>query len=165
MSHRVCASIRPYAPSDRAAVLELAPRLLVGIAPWRSPTAFLTAAQQWIAGSVDGIGPDAAVFVAEDTDGALIGFVSVSRQEHFTGEAQAYIGELAITASAEGAGVGRALVASVEHWAATRGLRMITLDTGAANTRARGFYAHLGYAEESVKLAKVLPGLLPGAAD
>lgn len=70
-------TIRPYVPADRGAVLALAPRLTIGIAPWRDAGAFLDAARGWIDGSIAGIGPDRAVFVA-DGCGRLIGFVSVA---------------------------------------------------------------------------------------
>ncbi len=150
--------VRPFAPADRDAVLGLAPRLTVGIAPWRDPAAFLAAARRWIEGSIDGIGPDRAVLVAEDAQGRCVGFVSVGRDVHLTGEEQAYVGELAVAEGVEGGGVGRALLAGAEAWARERGYRLVALDTGAANARARDFYRRLGYAGESVKLVKVLPG-------
>ena len=65
--------------------------------------------------------------------------------------------ELVVAEAVEGRGVGRALMAGVEACAQAQGFRAVELDTGVANTRARAFYARLGYAEESVKLVKVLP--------
>jgi GNAT superfamily N-acetyltransferase len=43
-----------------------------------------------------------------------------------------------------------------EEWGRDRGRDHLTLDTGAANGRARAFYAGLGYVEEDVKLTKPL---------
>ncbi|MDP9362833.1 MAG: hypothetical protein M3Q10_01160, partial [Chloroflexota bacterium] len=60
-SSRTPVQVRSFAPRDRAAVLGLAPRLVVGIAPWRSREGMLAAARRWLAGSIDGIGTDAAV--------------------------------------------------------------------------------------------------------
>lgn len=151
-------SVRPYHPADRDAVLSLAPRLVIGIAPWRSEEGMLRAARGWIEGSIDSTTPDRAVFVAEEAAGCTAGFVSVSREVNFTGEVQAYVGELAVAEEAEGRGVGRALMEAAESWARERGYGLVVLDTGAANVRARGLYARLGYAEESVKLTKVLAG-------
>ena len=37
-----------------------------------------------------------------------------------------------------------------------QGLRTVSLDTGAANTRARAFCHRMGYAEERVKLITVV---------
>lgn len=150
--------IRPYELADRESVLALADRLAVGIAPWRSGEGMRGAAQRWTMASIDGIGPRRCVLVAEASDGAVVGFVSVARETNFTGEPQAYIGELAVAGQAEGQGVGSALIAASEAWAQDLDLELVVLETGAANARARQFYAKLGYAEESVKLAKVLKG-------
>ncbi|MDQ3693214.1 MAG: GNAT family N-acetyltransferase [Chloroflexota bacterium] len=149
-------SIRTAREEDRAALLGLAPRLAIGIAPWRGVAGMEVAARGWIAAALDGIGPDQAVFVAEDADGVIHGFAGVARQVAFTGEPQAYLGELAVAEASEGAGVGRMLVEAVEAWARARGLGLIVLDTGAGNHRARQFYARNGFVDEGVKLTKVL---------
>lgn len=65
-------------------------------------------------------------------------------QRHWTGDLDAYVGELATAEHLEGRGIGRALLARAEEWARGRGLDRITLDAGAANTHARGFYTSLG---------------------
>jgi GNAT superfamily N-acetyltransferase len=59
-----------------------------------------------------------------------------------------------VAEEAEGQGIGRLLVTSVIAWATGRGLR-VELDTGAANTAARAFYAALGFREEAVRLVAV----------
>jgi GNAT superfamily N-acetyltransferase len=66
------------------------------------------------------------------------------------------LGELAVVAAYEGHGVASALLAAAEAWAWEQGLHFVALGTGAANTRARAFYARHGYAEEDVRLAKPL---------
>jgi ribosomal protein S18 acetylase RimI-like enzyme len=148
--------VRPYIPADREAILALAPRFTVGIAPWLDPAAVLAAAHGWIVDTLASVGSTGAVFVATGTGDDCLGFVSVARRTHFTGEQRAYIGELAVVTTAESQGVGRALLTAAESWAHAQGFRAVELDTGAANDRARGFYGHLGYAEESVKLVKLL---------
>jgi len=148
--------VRPYAPTDREPLLALAPRLVIGLAPWRDPARMLAFMRQAIAEAADAAGPDAALLVAEDDQGGPLGFVSVARDRDFTGDIQAYIGELAVTEDAEGKGAGRALMRAAEEWARDRGYQLVVLDTGAANARARAFYRRLGYAEESVRLVKVL---------
>ena len=147
--------IRPYREDDRQALLRLAGRLTVGIAPWRSDAGMRAAAQTWVETSIAKIGPEGAVFVAEH-DGEVVGFGSVLRELAFTGEMQAYIGELAVALGAEGKGIGRALLAAIERWALEQGLPLLVLDTGAANTRGLRFYARSGFQEESVRLTKVL---------
>src|SRR5690242_19042250 len=99
--------VRPYHPGDRAFVLGLAPRLTIGMPPWRDPQRCLAAVEGWIAGSIERHGDATMVFVAEDERGERLGFASVTHEAHFTGERQASIGELAISEAAEGAGVGR----------------------------------------------------------
>lgn len=148
--------VRLYALADEAFVLGLAPRLLVGTAPWRNPEQMLVAVQRWLADSIKQHGMQAALFIAEDEQGERLGVASVAHEQHFTGEGQAYIGELATNEAAEGRGVGRALVEACEQWARKQGYAFLALHTGAANERARGFYHHLGFQEEDVKLVKPL---------
>jgi len=50
-------------------------------------------------------------------------------------------------------------MAAAEDWARARGLRHLTLQTGAANAEARAFYRALGYLEEEVRLTRSLAGL------
>lgn len=88
--------------------------------------------------------------------GRCVGFVGIASEVHFTGEAQAYIGELVVAEDAQGHGIGQCLLSAAESWARTNRYRVVALDTGAANSRARTFYARQGYNEESIKLAKVL---------
>jgi hypothetical protein len=49
------------------------------------------------------------VLIAEDEKGEPLGFATVSHSTHFTGQPQAYIGELAIIEKVEGRGAGSAI--------------------------------------------------------
>ncbi|HLW03359.1 MAG TPA: GNAT family N-acetyltransferase [Ktedonobacterales bacterium] len=148
--------VRPYMPDDAAFVLQLAPRLLVGIPPWRDPERWLATAHDWLTGSIARFGKETMIFIAEDSQGTRLGAAAVSHHQHFTGEQQAYIGELAVSEVAEGHGAGQALVEACAGWAREQGYRFLALETGIANTRARGFYAHLGFLEEDIRLVKPL---------
>ncbi len=148
--------VRLYEPSDREFLIGLAPRLAIGIPPWRDQRRMVSTVQGWITGRIAKIGESAGVFVAIGEGGERLGFATVSEEAHFTGEAQAYIGELATLLEAEGRGVGKELVSACEAWARSRGFRILSLATGAANVRALGFYRHLGFADEDVKLVKIL---------
>ncbi|MCI0689051.1 MAG: GNAT family N-acetyltransferase [Sporichthyaceae bacterium] len=151
--------VRRYRASDRDAVLALAPRLTVGVAPWRDQHAVAKAVTGWVRDSLDRADTDdTAVFVAADASGRLVGAVSVTERDHFAGDTDGYIGELVVDSDATRRGTGRALVAAAEDWARQRGLNRITLDTGAANLGARRFYAALGYDEEDVRLTRSLQG-------
>lgn len=56
---------------------------------------------------------------------------------HFTGQVDAYVGELVVSAPYERRGIGRALMARAELWAGDCGLEHLTIETGAANVAAR----------------------------
>lgn len=148
--------VRPYEPSDRGFALGLAPRLATGIPPWRETDRMVSTARDWVVSSLERPAAKGQVFVAEDSNGTRLGFASVSEETHFTGEVQGYLGELVVREEDEGQGVGRALVAACEEWSRERGHRILALSTGVANARARRFYQGLGFAEEDVKLAKLL---------
>jgi ribosomal protein S18 acetylase RimI-like enzyme len=135
-------TIRTATEDDKPAVLLLAPRLAEGLAAWRDSKAAVAAAQQWLADSFA---------TAARHDGIAI---SVSR--HFTGEADGYIGELAVASRAARRGIGRALIAAADTWATDRGLQNLTLHTGIANTTARDFYSALGFQEEEIRLTRAL---------
>lgn len=137
---------------DRQAVLALAPRLSEGVAAWRDPDAVIRAVRSWVETSLarpaDG---DHEVLVAEVSD-EVAGFCSLYVEEHWSGESDVYISELAVATSREGEGIGRALVAAARGFADERGITRLTLLTGAANERARAFYRASGFAEEDVRL-------------
>lgn len=143
-----------YRPADRSAVVDLAPRLTIGAAPWRDRKGVASATQSWVVGSVDGQDAErSAVFVAEDDDGTIVGFVSVGSRAHWSGEIDAYVGELAVAERVERRGVGSALMDVAEGWSREHGFRRLTLETGAANTVAREFYRSRGYRDEDVRLS------------
>jgi|ERR1051326_975424 GNAT superfamily N-acetyltransferase len=146
--------VRSYVPDDAPFVLQLAPRLVIGIPPWRDAERWLATAQGWLTGSMARFGEETMIFIAEDEQGERVGAATVSHDQHFTGERQAYIGELAVREAAEGCGAGRALVEACSTWARQQGYTLLVLQTGTANTRARGFYEHLGFLEEDVRLTK-----------
>jgi GNAT superfamily N-acetyltransferase len=148
--------IREYSPADRDHLIALAPRLTEGVAPWRDPAAVLTAVRGWISSSADTAArEDHAVYVAL-IGNQIAGFVTVMPRKHFTGQLDAYVGELVTAPGLERRGVARQLMAAAQRWAVDRGLAFLTLETGAANHGARSFYAALGFREEDVKLTRDL---------
>jgi ribosomal protein S18 acetylase RimI-like enzyme len=159
--------IREYTPADRDAILALAPRLTEGKAPWRDDDAWLVAVRSWIADAAESAGrPDNAVFVAVDGD-QVVGVVHAAERTHFTGQIDAYVGELVTAAGQERRGIARALMDAAEQWGAARGLDYLTLETGSLNHAARAFYQAIGYLEEDVRLTKHIGGQqdVPRAVD
>jgi ribosomal protein S18 acetylase RimI-like enzyme len=148
--------VRPYVSNDRSFILSLAPRLAIGKQPWRDLTLWLKTVDEWLTESIDGHNQKTMVLIAEDKQGERLGFATVSHNTHFTGQPQAYIGELATSEKVESRGVGSALVKACEEWAREQGYTIITLTTGAGNTRALNFYDHLGFHSEDITLTKLL---------
>lgn len=149
--------VRRATPGHEDDILLLADRLQEGVAPWRDQDAVRDAVRGWVRDAIGRIGDrDSALLVAEDGTGALIGFVGVSERDHFAGETDAYIGELVVAPAAEGQGTGRALVGAAMAWGRDRGRHRVVVDTGAANTAARQFYAALGFADEDVTLSRAI---------
>jgi GNAT superfamily N-acetyltransferase len=148
--------VRPYVPSDRSFVLGLAPRLAIGIQSWRDVELWQKTVEGWLSESIKQHNQKTMVLIAEDGQGKRFGFATVSHHKHFTGQPQAYIGELAIREAVEGRGVGTVLVEACEQWAREQGYTLLAVSTGAANTRALKFYHHLGFHDEDITLTKLL---------
>src|ERR1700722_1631404 len=150
--------IRAFEEGDRDAVMGLAEGLAEGWggggAGWRERASVLRAARGWVSSSADkAAGADRAFYVAV-AGSHVIGLVTVCELAHFTGQVDAYVGELVVSRGWEGRGVATRLMAVAEEWAAKRGLAFVRLGTGSANKPARGLYASLGYAEELVEMVK-----------
>ena len=125
--------------------------------PWRDPAQMWEFHQHSIEEAITDTQADSLVLVAEDAQGAQLGFIHLIRSEDFfTHEPQGYIADLAVSDDVAGKGVGRILVERAEAWARALGYRILILDVFAMNTHARSFYQHLGYVEETLKLIKEL---------
>jgi GNAT superfamily N-acetyltransferase len=150
--------IRPSTRADREWILPLAPRLHdFGPPPFRPRDVMDRAVIASIDGALTGATPGADVLVAEDVDGAPLGFVHLhGARDFFTGEEHGHVSDIVVRAEAEGRGVGRALMAAAETWARGRGYRLLSLHVFEANTRARAMYEHLGYRPDIRKLIKPL---------
>ncbi|HEY8601178.1 MAG TPA: GNAT family N-acetyltransferase [Thermomicrobiales bacterium] len=131
-----------------------------GALPWRDPALMATFHASGVAQVVaHARAPEEGhqVLVATAGDGQPLGFIYLHNQRSgLTGEEQGYVSMLSVTREAEGRGVARALLAAAEDWAREQGFRHLALDTFGDNLRARAVYAHLGFAEESLKLVKAL---------
>jgi ribosomal protein S18 acetylase RimI-like enzyme len=148
--------IRAARPDDRAAVLALIPRLRAfGAPPLRSPEAMDAGEVRTLERYFDAEPESVFLRVAEASDGAILGLAyGEQATDYFTLEAHGHLGILAVAEGAEGRGVGRALLAEVERWAAACGYRFLTLNVFTDNTRAIQVYERAGYRAESVRYLK-----------
>lgn len=120
--------IRPYAPSDRALVLDVWLKASKVGHPFLPPEDLLR--QQALVGEV--YLPNSETWVAE-VSGTIVGFI---------GLLEAFIGGLFVEPTAHGQGVGRRLV---EHAYVLKG--PLTVDVYAENPIAPAFYERLGFTE------------------
>lgn len=148
--------VRAYRDADKDQVMALADRLTHGVADWREPGAVLAAVRGWVRDSIAAAGTadHAAYVAAEGTE--IVGVITLSERAHFNGEIDAYVSELIVRADRERQGIARRLMRAGEEWAAGRGRRYLTLQTGTANENARAAYAAMGFAEEEIQLTKDL---------
>jgi ribosomal protein S18 acetylase RimI-like enzyme len=140
-------------------MLELCPRLAEGfpLPPWRRPDEIARSEQDALETFFTGSPGDAAALIAEDSTGTPVGFVYlVVLTDYFRQEPHAHVSVLAVHGSAEGRGVGRALLEASDAWARARGYNAITLNVFATNTRARELYERMGYAPETLRYFKPL---------
>lgn len=154
---------RRLEPSDHDEVRALAPELLAGMPTWRPQKGQRAAVASWIEDAIAESDVEGyAVFVAVDTVASsdsqdhVLGFVSVGQRQHFTGEREAYVGELAVRPDRRRQRVARTLMDAAESWAQINDLPIISLETGSDNVGARALYAQLGYINEQVNLTKCL---------
>ena len=150
--------VRPVRSTDRAFLVSLAPRFVeFGVPAWLDTHETLRALEAQFEQLARAVPDGHRVLVAESAGGEPLGFIYLQVQrEFFTGQPHAHVSDLAVADGADGRGVGRALMTAGEAWARAQGYTRLTLNVFATNTRARKFYAHLGFGEETLKLVKPL---------
>jgi RimJ/RimL family protein N-acetyltransferase len=96
--------------------------------------------------------PHAAVFVAERSDGAVVGRLSVARDQHPASSHVADLG-LMVAADARGQGVGTALLQAAVEWARGSGVRKLELHVFPWNEPAMRLYEKFGFEREGYRKA------------
>lgn len=150
--------LREARPEDEAALLRLTGRLaLFEVPAWRTASQITAADHPILLATLHHPVPEHSIVVAELPAGTVAGFVySTTRTDYFTGAAHSHIEILTVAESAEGRGVGRALLEAAEEWARGRGYRHVTLNVFATNARARAIYERSGYGQETVHYLKTI---------
>ena len=90
--------------------------------------------------------PAAAVFVAQDGDDVVRGWLHVAATGDLVSAGQAEIRALVVDAEVRGRGIGRSLLEAAEAWAGGRGYGVMKVRSNVIRTRARSFYERAGYA-------------------
>jgi ribosomal protein S18 acetylase RimI-like enzyme len=149
--------IRQATRDDVDALCALLPRLAAfDIPSGRDPEHLWRGDEKMLRRYLTDDDPAGVVLLAE-REGAPLGVAFASlRAEMLSGAPSAHLEALAVAESAQGRGIGRALMAAVEAAVIERGATSMTLHVFAANTRARGLYERLGYDGEILRYTKTL---------
>ena len=150
-------NIRPAMQSDEAAVLALVPRLhAFKPATFRSADVLDAGESRTLRRFFAEPATGARLWVAE-ANGAVIGAAYVeTATDYFTAEPHGHLGILVVAEDAQGSGVGRSLMATVEDWARNEGFRFISLNVFADNDRAISLYEKRAYRPDFVRYVKQL---------
>src|SRR5262245_28584316 len=90
--------------------------------------------------------PESALFVAEDDEGRVVGWLHVCGRSLLETDRFAEIAGLVVDAAARRKGAGRVLVSAAESWAASRGYVTMRVRSNVKRVEARAFYEAAGYA-------------------
>ena len=147
--------LRPAEKSDEPAILALTERLAdFPLPPARTAREIAVADHPIIRAQLADPQDDVLCVVAAEGDEVLGVVFANTRRDYFTGATAAYIEVLAVAERAAGQGVARRLMEAVEEWARARGMWRVELTVFSVNTRARGFYEHLGYRDEFARYVR-----------
>ena len=86
-----------------------------------------------------------AVWVAENKDGAMAGWIHVFIKRLLESDREAEIGGLVVDENFRGQGVGKALVEQAERWARAKRLKSVYVRSNVVRRNAHIFYRKLGY--------------------
>jgi GNAT superfamily N-acetyltransferase len=149
-------TVRSARPSDREFVLDLADRLVSFDVPaWRPKTELIEGDRRALEAWFNSPKADEAMYIAE-LDGRPAGCAYlVTLVDYFNERPHAHVSVLAVTAEAEGKGVGTALIDQSVAWAKARNSDRLTLSALVTNSRARALYERKGFGGEYIRY--VLP--------
>lgn len=91
--------------------------------------------------------PEYALFVAENGDGAVIGWVHIFLRPLLEEDLMAEVGGLVVDKAYRGRGIGCQLLERAERWARRRGCCAVVVRSNVIRQRAHTFYRRFGYAE------------------
>jgi GNAT superfamily N-acetyltransferase len=145
-------SIRPVTREDAAAVAALSVQLGYPV----SADAVATRLDRLLARD------DQLVLAAVAGDGELAGWIHAAEQDLVETERRCEILGLVVDGRRRRGGIGRRLVAEAERWAASRGLRQMSVRSNLAREESHPFYQAQGYGR--VKTQQVYRKPIGGSA-
>jgi GNAT superfamily N-acetyltransferase len=96
--------------------------------------------------------PAHGVWVAEDVEGRVVGWLHAARCLHLAGEEDVEVLGLVVAEAARGSGVGVELLRVAECWATQAGITRMLVRSRIERERAHNFYAREGYSRVKVQL-------------
>ena len=147
--------IREAVSADIPAILPIMHRLAEFELPAkRTPDMFWSEDAKLLAAWGKGDAPHCFVHVA-DASGQVVGVTIVTLgEEFFDHTPSAHLEVVTVAKSADGHGIGRALIDNAEAEARKRGAGSMSLHVVANNERARHVYQRIGYTEELLRCIK-----------
>lgn len=152
--------IRPFESGDRDFILSLVPRFIEqACPPGRAPIQVIAGIERPLLDFMEERPPIHALLVAEipraNQSPQPLGFIYLQvKVDGFSLEHHGHVSDIAVTAEAEGSGLGRLLMAEAELWARTKGYRFLTLNAFASNRAVRDWYEGQGYEPDMVRYFK-----------
>ncbi len=150
-------NVRPYRPEDAAFRAGIAQRLHPGqtVSP-RDPRLVADFLDRFGRGEI-AAPTGAAMFIAVDEKNAPVGMLVLhAEQDYFTKHPRAYVDFLVVAETAEGKGVGRALIDHADDWARAHECIEVCLGVFANNENAIAFYQRNGFQEDTKRMAKAI---------
>jgi len=151
--------VRLAQADDDAFILSLVERFVeFDLPPWRNKRDCLNGIYRDIARHLSEQPAGSFLFVAENDDGELVGFLHLQKTlDFFTQHWNCHISDIAVPEGGDGKGIGRAMLAFTDSWAQQHDCRLITLSVFPGNSRARALYESCGFGADLIRMAKVTP--------
>lgn len=151
--------VRPAERDDAPFILSLVGRFTDFPLPaWRQREDCAEGVRHDLQAHLENPPPTSHLFVAEDGQGARVGFLHLRLEaDFFSGKQNCHIADLAVATTAEGQGVGRALLAFADRWASEHDCQLLTLSVFPGNERALDLYRRNGFDTDMLRMART-PG-------
>lgn len=149
--------IRDAERTDYDFIFKLSPDLAkVANLTWHSGAIVSKMQDDYIAQMLNQTSVNNITLIAEK-DGVSLGFVyACEHQDSISNEACGTVPLLAVSAKAQGMGVGKLLMQATEKWSKQQGYRLLHLEVFANNENAKGFYNNMGFQPETLHMVKAL---------